>query len=508
MLTQLRIENFHSIKSISMDLGRLGVLSGSNNAGKSNILRAIGVLFGQKWPPNALSEDDKHHDGRSLPIILEARLDPPISREYYGPVFQVHGLRLSYTAPDAWDFVCLDTNGNPVQTRYGKDLPVNNEARNQISAIQVDSIRDLTDELRASQWSVLGKLLMSIRDVLTSDPVYVTEHATRATHLAAHVKAGPVDDLQRLLNEEMQGITGFSTLNLSFDPPDLIDSLKALRISVSEKAGIPGNPAEEMGQGLQSALVVAFVRAYQRLKQTGPILLLEEPESYLHPQGRRSFFEILRRVSASGCQVLCTTHSTEFVDLTQPETLYIVRKDVTRGTSVVRGNPLTLTPSERTELKMATEFSPGLREITFSTCAILSEGSTEESAIPEILRRCGRDCDTRGLAVRAVGGKENLPFFLELTTSLGIPTIAVFDTDSDKADFATYHVPLNDKIRRLAGGPSHCWTSDPNFEVAHRIPTSDTSKARSALRWARGLSDADANAIGVSLVALIDPLIA
>ena len=41
MIRKVRIENYKSIPSLTLDLGRLTVLIGANGSGKSNILEAI-----------------------------------------------------------------------------------------------------------------------------------------------------------------------------------------------------------------------------------------------------------------------------------------------------------------------------------------------------------------------------------------------------------------------------------------------------------------------------------
>ena len=43
MLTSVKIRNYKSIESITLDLGRITVLIGENGAGKSNILEAIAL---------------------------------------------------------------------------------------------------------------------------------------------------------------------------------------------------------------------------------------------------------------------------------------------------------------------------------------------------------------------------------------------------------------------------------------------------------------------------------
>lgn len=504
MLARVRIVNFRSIRTETASLSSYGVLCGPNNAGKSNVLRAISLLLGPKWPPNAISESDRSRDAAGGPIEIEAGFDRPLTKVYRGQTYAVYGLRLTWRAPDDTEFICLDDTGSVLTTPGGMTLYVDNDTRRQLSALHVEALRDLGDELRASQWTFLGRILSSIRDTLVRDGAFVTEHESRARSLTDHVKGPPILQLETLMNEELRGITGFSTLSLAFEPPELMDTLKALRIRIREEPGTGENPAEELGQGFQSAVVIALVRSYQRMRQSEPLLLIEEPEAYLHPQARRAFNDILSRISQQGSyQVLCTTHSTEFVDLTYPDRIYAVRKTQTDGTKVRRGDAAVNARPPSDHLKLATEFNPGLREVVFSKCAVLCEGPSEEWAIYEVLRKLGRNPDGESLSVRNVGSKENLPFFSEVVRSLGIPVVVVHDSDSGTAP-ASYHQALNSRIEGAAGGAGYCWVASPDFESQHSIPHTERSKPRSCLAWARNLPDSDARRIFAPLLRAID----
>lgn len=57
MIENLEVQNFRSIKSASIDLGRITVLTGANNSGKSSILYALQVLKNLIVTPNQSIED-------------------------------------------------------------------------------------------------------------------------------------------------------------------------------------------------------------------------------------------------------------------------------------------------------------------------------------------------------------------------------------------------------------------------------------------------------------------
>jgi predicted ATP-dependent endonuclease of OLD family len=284
----------------------------------------------------------------------------------------------------------------------------------------------------------------------------------------------------------------------------LYTALRAIQIFVSEAPDIPKGKAEDLGQGLQSALVISMARAYQKLHQVNPVLLLEEPEAFLHPQARRAFHSLLEDTACTtGCQVFYSTHSAEFIDVAKPERIYLTRKDPIDGTYVVRGDPSVLTPNEYSELKVICEVDERLCEMLFSTCVMACEGDAEAYSIPILLRKAGSDPDRSGWTVISTGSKTNLPFVLKMCLHFKIPCVAVYDEDSDKNDYADYQLPLNRKIIELVGGSDKCWISNPSFEVMHGLDKSG-SKPRSAVKWAKEMNRDEASRISKPLVDAID----
>ena len=56
-ITKVRIENYRSVKYTEFEPGMLCGLIGPNNAGKSNILKALGLVLGESWPSLRLIDE-------------------------------------------------------------------------------------------------------------------------------------------------------------------------------------------------------------------------------------------------------------------------------------------------------------------------------------------------------------------------------------------------------------------------------------------------------------------
>ena len=85
---------------------------------------------------------------------------------------------------------------------------------------------------------------------------------------------------------------------------------------------------------------VAILKAYSRLKlKNSTPIIIDEPELFLHPQGRRNFYKIICQLADSGTQVILTTHSSEFISLARFNEIFVVRKDKGHGTYVRYADP-------------------------------------------------------------------------------------------------------------------------------------------------------------------------
>jgi putative ATP-dependent endonuclease of OLD family len=73
-----------------------------------------------------------------------------------------------------------------------------------------------------------------------------------------------------------------------------------------------------------------------------------------------------------------------------------------------------------------------LNEGFFSRCLILVEGETEEMAFPELLSEFGIDCDSMGISIIGVNGKNQIPKYWRLYSQFQIPIIVVFDDDNSE----------------------------------------------------------------------------
>jgi predicted ATP-dependent endonuclease of OLD family len=297
--------------------------------------------------------------------------------------------------------------------------------------------------------------------------------------------------------------TNAGHLNLSFGPLEAGDFYHSLGLMLRE--GALTLDARDLGEGVQNTIVLAILQAFERRRKQGAVLLIEEPEMFLHPQRQRSLYEVLRKLSESN-QVIYTTHSPHFVAIPEYEEVVIVRGG-SAGTIVTRSN-LVSSP-QRTE-KLRKELDPERGELFFATRVLLVEGDTEKLALPEYARRLGINLNLAGASIVEVGGKRNLLELAEVARSFGISVGVLYDADSPNfRDAKDEEARLNGLLDGLAtaDGMVRVWRLEPDYEGVLRASYGDSEFQKACTRFGGVTKAIRARLLAAEEGAVIPPLV-
>jgi putative ATP-dependent endonuclease of the OLD family len=448
-LKRLTIENLRSVSAqVQIEFPTQGplVILGENNAGKSNIVRAVDVLFGERWHKNYPVEDHDFHgrDTDGIAIKIHATTEDMPCNHVGG---SINHIRWVYDPQNPMP------NGDPVDYSMNcvscKKSYISKEIKSSLFAMRIDADRRLDYQLSyASKYTLLSRLMHKFHAQLVSDPVRRQRLQTIFSQLLAEfagVEQYKIfrDLLATTADEFGQNLTYRLDIDFSaYDPGNFFRSLR-----VHPKLDGEVRSFDELGTGQEQILALAFSYAYAKAfgQHNGMILVIEEPESNLHPLAQQWLADRLSNLATDGLQVVLTTHSPHFVDLSEPENLVIVRKSdagATRLTQVGRvGLVSSLVASgadrERTTVASVGEFyaagaTTELISAFFSRLCVIVEGETEAFAIPEFLRLVDFDPLKRGVSVVSAGGIGNIAKWHRLLTTFGVPVFCIFNTDAGK----------------------------------------------------------------------------
>jgi hypothetical protein len=193
----------------------------------------------------------------------------------------------------------------------------------------------------------------------------------------------------------------------------------------------------------------------------GLLLLIEEPELYLRPQAQRYLYRLLREFSLAGNQVIYSTHSPAFLNVTRMEELVFVERLPGAGTHALQPEPV----SADEDFRVMTEFDAARSELFLARAVVLVEGLTEKLVLPFVFSALGHDVDQEAISIVECGGKPNIPLFARICRATGIPFVVVHDSDRKTSGrLVAAERALNTLIAETAG-EERVVVLDPDFEA-------------------------------------------
>lgn len=435
-LEKILIDKYRSIDHVELYFQENAplVLIGENNAGKSNIIKAIDLVLGEFWPGNHEPEDHEFYfRNTSQPIGIEASFSDPLGR-YYKVVWKYDPANTSshilFRGVDEYD-----------QYKY-----ISNEDRSELVCITISADRRLAYQLSyASKYTMLSKLMHRFHRAMETKTDIKTGLETRFRETKELFQQIPEfkafrDSLREGLSDLVSTMT--HKLDVDFEAYNPTNFFHALRLQADEE----GEPRtlEELGTGEEQILALSFAHAYAKAFHGGVLLAIEEPEVHLHPLAQKWLARKIRTMASDGLQIIIETHNPSFIDILGLDGLVLVKKEEELGTRAIqlttrefteyctkRGAPANSVLPENILDFYQTNASKEILEGFFAKKIVIVEGPTESLALPIYFRRLGLDVEREGIAVIPVNGKGNLAKWWRMFTAYGIPTYVIFDNDPE-----------------------------------------------------------------------------
>ncbi|MES2655197.1 MAG: AAA family ATPase [Bacteroidota bacterium] len=150
-------------------------------------------------------------------------------------------------------------------------------------------------------------------------------------------------------------------------------------------------PLSECGTGLSQVLAILYVVLTANVSK---IILIDEPNSFLHPGASRKLIEILKEYPQH--QFIITTHSPTIIAAANPKTIHIVKNE--NAQSTVTSLDINEAKGEQSYL---TEIGAKLSDVFGADNILWVEGKTEEICFPKIIEKM-KDVSQMGTAILGV----------------------------------------------------------------------------------------------------------
>jgi len=328
-LAHISISNFRSCKKVSLPLGDFTPVVGYNNAGKSNILAAIEWLI-DPFPLDASDFFDSNStlevEGRVAGITAEIIGRMPANQQsQIKPYIENECLRFRRVLlkPGGVASIKLEVRNPAIKDDMDEKAWVINptgivQALKALfpESIRVQAMQDAADDVaKQTKGNTIGKL---IADII--EPVRKNHEGTLREALKTITDKFSADGDNRIeqLKAFDEGATAslidlFPGLQLKLDVPlpEIPDLFKSGTVRVIESQGgsATSRTFGAIGHGAQRCIQMALIRYLAEKKAEAndtkrKLLLIDEPELYLHPQGIEQVRQALNTLATGRYQVI------------------------------------------------------------------------------------------------------------------------------------------------------------------------------------------------------------
>jgi putative ATP-dependent endonuclease of OLD family len=457
-LAQISISNFRSCQHVTLLLDDFTPIVGYNNAGKSNILSAI------EWLIDAAALSSTDFNSAKEPVSVEGKITgiteilighmPANQQKQIKPYVDKETLRFRRTMllPGAGSTAKLEVRDPAVEDDKGEKAWAPNPTGIQQAlkalfpeSIRIHAMQDASDDVgKQAKGNTIGKLIADIIEPVRKD--HEGELHASLAKLATKLSADGEERTAKLKEFDTGATTClkdlFPGLQLKLDVPlpEIPDLFKNGTVRVFEVQGATTSSRtfEAVGHGAQRCIQMALIRylAEKRSEATDTrrtLLLIDEPELYLHPQGIEQVRQALKQLAGGRYQVLFSTHSPLMLHRDHAGNTVMVRKpDPATGTTVRK--PLATAVSEAItdgghQARLLFELG-NAAEVYFSDRVLLNEGKTEQRFLPLLYERhFGRAAGADRTGIVPLHGSNNFAAAFRILQSMEIDAKIVADLD-------------------------------------------------------------------------------
>jgi putative ATP-dependent endonuclease of OLD family len=473
LLKQLRVHGFRGLDDVEIDFEKTTVLVGTNNAGKTTLLKALQLALSNSIQ---ISDDDfyfseavirnkiiidllfisvddvgnhlNEFEDKWATVFTETRINfDPEGKQMlaFRTIIEENSIRKTFRKKqftiDEW----VDFHSEEEGCWYEKDY--DNELSfyfDEIPFFYLDANRDILEDLK-SKTSFLGKILSSIN--------YNHRDKKIIEDLVKELNKETIDRSEVLTNLH----TTLEELDTAMDNPnntvDITPFTKKLRdLNKGVKINYSQFSMEYHGMGTRSwsslLILKAFILQNMNLAITNqvayhPIIAIEEPESHLHPNAQKKLYSQINNIVG---QKIVSTHSSYIAGSAK---LKEVRSICKNTTSILVGK---FTDSDFTTeeiRKIHRQVINTRGELFFSKMVILFEGETEEQALPILIERFFQKSQIElGVDFIGVAGSGNYLPFIRFFEAFNIPYLILSDNETEAHQ--TVNIQINkSKLRDI-----------------------------------------------------------
>ncbi|MBO4582353.1 MAG: AAA family ATPase [Bacteroidales bacterium] len=341
-IKQIKIQNYRTLENVEVTFnGYYTAISGKNNAGKSNIVRAIKTLVDSRlhfrirgnsitgisnfnWKEEVTSwKIDKKEDIKITAVFeIIKDTDTEIYKYLTEMIFknELHADSSSESISLQLSFAKTFTNDESYTVIINKDeLTDNYKKKELIKRLQTTEFLTFHNSTMNMFGPFDDSMDRMVDFISSSDSDRISKKKEELLNL-----------IRKSLKSHQQKLTGWlgkleEKYEVSLSVQGLNFEREPIDISLKEKGG--DVTLDNWGSGTRNRTLI-FLKLFNAVKRAQnesdtdrikPIIIIEEPESFLHPQAQAEFGRVLQDLADElKIQIIITTHSPYFLSIKSP----------------------------------------------------------------------------------------------------------------------------------------------------------------------------------------------
>lgn len=307
MINYMQIENFKSIKKLALPLENLNLFFGMNGMGKSSVIQVLLLLRQSFWENYKSSLDCLYTNGEMIQLgtskdIFCQSADSDIIRFYVQ-----FGMNTSYDCCYKYKADELDSDQmmrTETEVNESYTVPLFSDHFSYLGAEHIGPKKQYSTENwkknGVARLGIMGEFVVPFL-ALEGEKIRIPDDMCMETGKTNRL----IDQVSAWMAEISPGIRISAELLPAIEKAKLAISYSGDRL-VSD-AFLPVN----VGFGIPYVLPLVV-----ELLVSGEesLLLIENPESHLHPKGQTMIAKLISLAANHGCQIICESHSDHVIN--------------------------------------------------------------------------------------------------------------------------------------------------------------------------------------------------
>jgi len=437
-----------------LNIKKFTTFIGKNDAGKSNILKAIYIVCENK----PISYEDLHKGNKndceiSLFFKVPDELKEIISKEFKVNLDENRIIEIKKAFE--WD-------GDKNKLKNGqyilndKDIKYKDIKNYLPHVLYIPAVKNVEDELKFGKDTLVSRLFLPIIEK-TSEEKGQGESVSMLKYKLRNTIQNETQEIRGLLKNELSKMWA-DVEEITIDIPEL-KLEKAFNPVIKIKDRYMGKELSitYRGSGIQRYLILSLLEIYRKKKiGKGCLLLFEEPEVYLHIGAQKKMCGILKEFSKEG-SVIISTHSNVFVNKSDIFATYLLVKE--NGETIVRKFE-----GDEGDGEILEELGISPSDIFLTNGIILVEGPSDVEILKIFADAIFENWDEYNISIIPVGGS-NINHYDPSTLLRVNPNIIVIldsDIESESHNLLDKKEDLKRKFED-AGIKVYFWKKDGKY---------------------------------------------